>query len=351
MAVNGTVNGTNGAHAHVSRPLRAGIYAPIPTFFLPETEDLDLESFEAHVVRLAKADVWPLLAGSMGEGLHLSHSERQTLIRSARRALDAEGLQDVPIVAGTGTGSTRETVELCNEAAAAGADYTIVITSGYFAGVLASNKPALKAFFTEVADKSPIPVIIYNYPGASGGIDLDSDVITELAVECPNICGVKLTCGNVGKLTRIAAAVSAPDFYSLHPRKNPDAPFLVLGGYADFIYSSTFVNGHGAITGLANVAPYTLAKLYDISVAAVKDTSLQPEAQRLQAIAARGDFTIAKASISGTKYLLEKLYGYGGVPRKPLPPVDPAYAESLWAHPDVQDLVQLERELSGKITH
>ena len=104
----------------------------------------------------------PLLAGSMGEAHHLSHSERVTLIKAARQALDEAGLTTVPIIAGTGAGSTRETIELCKEAAEAGADYCIVIASGYFAGVLANNRKALKAFWTEVAAKSPIPVIIYN---------------------------------------------------------------------------------------------------------------------------------------------------------------------------------------------
>ena len=84
------------------------------------------------------------------------------LIRAARRVLDEAGLTEVPIVAGTGTGSTRETIELTKEAALAGADYAIVIASGYFAGVLANNKQALKDFWEEVAEKSPIPVIIYN---------------------------------------------------------------------------------------------------------------------------------------------------------------------------------------------
>ena len=98
-------------------------------------------------------------------------------------------------------------------AAEAGADYVIVICSGYFAGALAGNRKALKAFWSEVSEKSPIPVIIYNCdsvlyyyltckilsmstttdPGAAGGIDLDSDLITELAEECPNLAGVKLT--------------------------------------------------------------------------------------------------------------------------------------------------------------
>ncbi len=96
----------------------------------------------------------------MGEAIHLTHAERKTLIQTARRALDEAGFTDVPIIAGTGTGSTRETIELCHEAAEAGADYTIVIASGYFAGAL--NPKALKTFFTDVAEKSPIPVIIYN---------------------------------------------------------------------------------------------------------------------------------------------------------------------------------------------
>ncbi|KAJ2965912.1 hypothetical protein NUW54_g13958 [Trametes sanguinea] len=82
-------NGTNGVHntletSGASRPLTPGIYAPIPTFFDSDTEELDLESFTTHVVRVAKAGVGPLLAGSMGEAHHLTHYERVSLIKSAR---------------------------------------------------------------------------------------------------------------------------------------------------------------------------------------------------------------------------------------------------------------------------
>jgi L-threo-3-deoxy-hexylosonate aldolase len=66
------------------------------------------------------------------------------------------------------------------------------------------------------------------------------------------------SCGNVGKLTRICATVSDPSFSQQYPRKNPNAPFLVLGGFADFILPGTFANGHGAIIGLANVAPVSI---------------------------------------------------------------------------------------------
>ncbi|ESK94538.1 dihydrodipicolinate synthetase [Moniliophthora roreri MCA 2997] len=346
MAAN-SANGVYAVNGRVSRVLKAGIYAPIPTFFL-ENEDLDLESFQKHVLRVTSAGVGPLIAGSMGEALHLSHSERVALIQAARRTLDANGFLDVPLIVGTGAGSTRETLELSIEAANAGADFAIVITSGYFAGALAGNKKALKDFFREVSEKSPIPVMIYNYPGASGGIDLDSDLITELAAECPNICGVKLTCGNVGKLTRIANVVSDPNFDAKHLRKNPNAPFLVLGGFIDFLIPSAYANAHGAITGLGNVAPHAIVELFRLSEAARKDLSHLQEAQRLQGIIARADYTIAKESIAGTKYLLEKLYGYGGVPRRPLPPIEPSAGQALWEHPHTQDLVKLERELSRK---
>ncbi|EAU88513.1 dihydrodipicolinate synthetase [Coprinopsis cinerea okayama7 len=345
MNSNGILNG----HSPIVRPLKPGIYAPIPTFFLPESEDLDLPTFERHLAKVAAAGVGPLIAGSMGEAIHLSPDERITLIRTARKVLDEAGFVDVPIIAGTGAASTRETVQLTRQAAEAGADYAIVIASGYFAGALATNRQALKDYWTEVSEKSPIPVMIYNYPGASSGIDLDSDFIVDLAMTCPNICGVKLTCGNVGKLTRIAEAIAEPSFTTKYPRKNSAAPFLVLGGFADFLLPSAFVEGHGAIIGLANLAPYSTVKLFQLSEESKKDPSLLPEAQRIQGIVARGDFTIAKASISGTKYLLEKVYGYGGLTRRPLPPITPEAASAIWEHPHTQALVQLERELSGKL--
>jgi 4-hydroxy-2-oxoglutarate aldolase len=98
----------------------------------------------------------------MGEAIHLSHAERVALIRAARNTLDRADLRHVPVIAGTGAGSTRETIELCQQAAEAGVDYAIVIASGYFAGVLSGNKRALKSFWTDVSRESPIPVLIYN---------------------------------------------------------------------------------------------------------------------------------------------------------------------------------------------
>lgn len=89
-------------------------------------------------------------------------------------------------------------------------------------------------------------------------------------------------------------------------------------------------------------------KLFNISSTTsllASPSSLQ-EAQQLQTVIARGDATIAAASISGTKYLLEKIHGYGGNPRRPLPPIDKEKGEKLWEHEDVRDLLAVETKLA-----
>lgn len=98
----------------------------------------------------------------------------------------------------------------------------------------------------------------------------------------------------------------------------------------------------------SSVQQNAINHLFKLTEASQKDLALLPEARRIQGIVARADFTIAKASISGTKYLLEKLYGYGGLPRKPLPPIDAGAARNLWEHPHTQAALTLERELTGK---
>lgn len=145
--------------------LPKGIYTPLPTFF-DDQEDLDYVAFSNHVKFIASAGTVPVIAGSMGEAVHLSHDERSQLIRTCRSTLDDCGLSNIPVVAGIGAASTRETIQLAHEAAEAGADFVMVIPPGYYAGALsAENKNSLKQFFLDVADTSRLPVILYNFVG------------------------------------------------------------------------------------------------------------------------------------------------------------------------------------------
>ncbi|KAJ9093472.1 hypothetical protein QFC19_008331 [Naganishia cerealis] len=331
------------------RELKPGVWAPIPTFF-DANEEIDVPTFTGHVVRLAQANVWPVICGSMGEAHHLTNEERVTLIKAARQALDQNGLKDTPIMAGTGTGATKLTIQLTKEAAEAGADFSIVIASGYYAGAL--SQAALKKFFVDVADASPIPVMVYNYPGAAGGIDLDSDTIIQIAQESSNICGVKLTCGAVGKLTRITAATTSAEFLKKYPRKVQSAPFLTLGGFADFILPSVLGGkAHGAIMGLANVYPYGLAKLFKSSSELIgsSDSERLNAALHLQGLASEADWAFCQVGISGTKWFLEKTRGYGGVPRLPILPFDEkAKGEWLVSHEGAKAFLEVEKKLEAQ---
>lgn len=82
-------------------------------------------------------------------------------------------------------------------------------------------------------------------------------------------------------------------------------------------------------------------------MASVQDPTVLAEAQRIQGIVARGDATVANSGVSGTKFILEKLQGYGGIPRSPLPPISTDAADALWKHSHVQELVALEKQLSA----
>lgn len=104
-----------------------------------------------------------VVLGTNGEAHHVSRSERTALISSARKALDENGFEDRPLLVGTGGGSARETVELCGEARDAGASHAIVIYPGYF-NFTKPSRATVEDFFVRVFDKSPIPVMVYNFP-------------------------------------------------------------------------------------------------------------------------------------------------------------------------------------------
>ncbi|WVQ77719.1 hypothetical protein IAR50_007409 [Cryptococcus sp. DSM 104548] len=343
-------NGTNGSTPH-KRVLQPGVWAPIPSFF-DANEDLDIPTFQKHVVDLAKVGMQPVVCGSMGEAFHLTDDERVTLFKAAREALDSAGLQDTVLIAGTGGNSTRATIALSKLAASAGADVAIVIPPGYFAGAL--SPLALKTFFSEVASASPIPVMLYNYPSAAGGTDLSSDLVEEIAKASPNVCGIKLTCGAVGKLTRITAATTAPEFKEQYPRAdvgvNPE--FLTLGGFADFLAPAVLGGrGHGAIMGLGNIYPRSIAKLFQLShsIASSPHPSAADlkSALALQDLVSGADASFAKAGIAGTKWYLQKHNGFPSARlRHPLLEFTAEQGAALEKDEAVLRLIKVEKKLA-----
>ncbi|KAL2756075.1 hypothetical protein ACRALDRAFT_2123009 [Sodiomyces alcalophilus JCM 7366] len=306
----------------VARPLIPGIYVPTVAFFRSD-DSIDVETTASHATRLARAGVAGLVThGSNGEAVHLDRAERQLVTRTTRNALDAAGKSHIPLIVGCGAQSTRETIQLCKDAAASGGDYTLVLPPAYYGSLLSTDH--ILQYFRDVADASPIPVLVYNFPGVCSGLDLSSDVIIALA-DHPNIVGVKLTCGNTGKLARIAAATSTTTTLPTSPSKKTtqsthaaaDAattqqPFRTFGGSVDFTLQTLVVGGQGIIGGTANIAPRACVRLMDLW-----ERGELAEARELQAIVARGDWTAIQGGFVSVKAALAEFYGYGGEPRKP----------------------------------
>lgn len=310
------------------RPLQAGIYVPTVCFF-KDNEDLDLETIASHAVRLARAGIKGLTTqGSNGESVMLSRREKQLVTHTTRQALDDAGFTDMPIIAGCGAQSTREVIELCEEAYSAGADYALVLPPSYYGSL--HNKDTVKSFFTDIADASPVGIFIYNFPPAAGGIDLNSDVIVELSKH-PNIVGCKLTCGNTGKLNRIAAQTRPITASNTNG-------FFVGGGSCDFTTQTAIGGGSGIIGGFANIAPKASVKLWRLM-----EEGKYAEAQKLQAKVAAGDWAAIQGGLISVKCGLQSHFGYGGYARRPLP--RPGKDEVKRWREAFEEIVTLEKSL------
>ncbi|KAK5092340.1 hypothetical protein LTR70_003973 [Exophiala xenobiotica] len=323
-----STNGTNGTRPQ--RQLKPGINVPLVAFFQPETEDIDVESTKKHAIRLAQAGLTSLtVQGSNGEAVHLTREERSLVTKTVREALDSAGFEHVPVVVGCAAQSVRESVLYCKDAYEAGGDYALVLPPNYYKAAMTDQ--VLIDYFLNLADESPIPIVIYNYPGAVAGIDLNSDQIIRLAKH-PKIVGCKLTCGNTGKLARVASAVNAAT------STQENSGWMCMGGSADFTLQTLIAGGSGIITGLGNVTPKACVKVFDLYKAGKVE-----EAQKLQAIVARGDWAVISGGVVGTKSGMESWYGYGGEARRPLPrrtkEDDTKYKEML------KEVVDLENSL------
>lgn len=302
-----------------------GIYTPLVTFF-HEDESVDFESTKLHVQRMVSGGVSGLvLQGSNGEAPHLTHAERKLLIRTIRNHLDSLDHPETQLIVGCGGPSVRETLIYISEAKDSGADFVLVLPPAYW--VSAMTPAILERFFGAVADESPLPVLIYNFPAVTGGIDISSDTVIRLAKAHPNIVGVKLTCGNVGKLQRISSSLPTDTF----------APF---GGKSDFFLPALVTGSHGIIAALANIAPKVHVKLLKLYT----DGNLKA-AQDLQVKLSHADWALSKVGVTGVKAVVAHSFGYGsGRGRRPLGVTSVGDIDAGVLEP-LQEVVELEKTL------
>src|SRR6202040_662990 len=160
-----------------------GIFPPITTPFYPDG-NVYFKKLEHNVERYSRTPVAGVVVlGSTGEAVMLSDSERRDVLESAREAAAPSKV----LIAGTGIESAIETLRLTEYAAELGYDVAMVRTPHYYKKQMASEN--ILAFYRMVADRSPIPVIVYNFPQATG-YDIPAEGMIELG-EHPNLIGIK----------------------------------------------------------------------------------------------------------------------------------------------------------------
>jgi 4-hydroxy-tetrahydrodipicolinate synthase len=176
--------------------------------------------------------------GTTGESPTLSHDEHRRVVDIVVEA--ARGR--IPVVAGTGSNSTREAIGLTQHAAAAGAAGALVVNPYY-------NKPTqegLYRHFRAVAESSDLPILVYNIQGRTA-VNVETDTMARLVRDCPNIVGVKEASGSLDQMTQVILACG-PDFTVLSGDDNITLPLMSVGG-------------RGVVSVIANIVPRDVADM------------------------------------------------------------------------------------------
>jgi len=175
--------------------LLSGIFPPITTPFYPDGE-VYYKKIESNVERYSRTPVAGIVVqGSTGEAILLSDQERRDVLKAALAAAAPNKV----MIAGTGSESAHETLRLTEYAAELGYDTAMIRTPHYYKKqMLPAN---LLAFYRTVADRSALPIIIYNFPQATG-YDIPAEVVIELAGH-PNVIGIKESSGDLRKVKQM----------------------------------------------------------------------------------------------------------------------------------------------------
>ena len=241
---------------------------------------VDEPAFVALVERQIEAGAHGLVpVGTTGETATLSHKEHRRVITLTVEVAAGR----VPVIAGAGSNSTAEAIELVGHAMASGADAALVVTPYY-------NRPSQEGLFQHyaaIAGAVDIPLIVYNVPSRTS-VDIANDTLARLSA-LPNIVGIKDATGDMGRASQQRHQIG-PDWIML----SGDDP-SALGYMAH--------GGHGCISVTANVAPGPCARFFDACLASDWKAALALQDRLIRLHKA----LFADASPAPTKFALARL--------------------------------------------
>jgi len=281
----------------------SGIYTPFVTPFHAD-DTLDEWGLRRNIQRWMETPLTGLVAlGSNGEAPQLDDDEADRILDITREEMPP----DRPLIGGTGRESTKATISATKRAAAYGVDAVLVRTPSFFKSQMTSD--VFVRHFSEVADASPVPVLLYNVSMFTG-VNLLPDAVEALAKH-PNIIGMKESGAD---LAQIADYVG----------RTPD-DFTVLAGSASTLFHSLTAGCDGAILALAALLPDKCVRMWTL----VQEGKLE-EARALQ----RTLLPLARSvggvyGVPGLKAALGLLGFAGGYPRPPLRPAGAPAVDSI----------------------
>ena len=220
----------------------SGVYPALTTPF-HEDGSIDFETFREHVRWVEAQGVHGVVpCGTTGESATMTHDEHVEVIEAAVEAVD-----EVPVIAGSGSNNTREALDLSRRAADAGADGLLLISPYY-------NKPepaGMEEHFLTVADEVDLPQVVYNVPSRTGrNVEVDSTV--RLAAH-ENITGYKAASGDLGQISEII-------------ERTRDEEFTVLSGDDGVTLPVMSMGGTGTISVAANVEPSRTSRMVEYAL-------------------------------------------------------------------------------------
>lgn len=208
-----------------------GVYPAMTTPFR-EDESIDFDQLRSDARRLEEAGVDGVVPmGSTGESATVTHDEHVDVVEAVVEAVD-----DIPVIAGSGSNNTREALELSQRCADVGADALLLITPYY-------NRPEQRGLiehYRTLADAVDLPQIVYNVPGRTGR-NIEPDTAVALASH-ENIRAYKAASGDMGQISEVI-------------ERTRDEDFAVLSGDDAMTLPVLSVGGTGTISVVANIEP------------------------------------------------------------------------------------------------
>jgi 4-hydroxy-2-oxoglutarate aldolase len=285
-----------------NREKLSGVFAPVVTPFMDDVPDLDALAF--NLTKLRQTGLTGYLAlGSNGEARSLTDEERILVLE-----VFAQEKGDKVVMVGTGSESTRDTIEKSRVGAQMGFDYVSVLTPHYFPKQI--DGPALLRYYERIAESVSVPVLLYNAPQFAAGVQIPPQTVAQLAHH-PNIAGMKDSAG-IGPARFLA-------------NLDPLDDFSVLAGSIDFLYSALHMGATGGVISLANVVPDACVELYQLFVQGNYD-----RARELSLGLIRLNQAISGAwGVAGVKAAMDIVGLRGGRPREPLMPLSTEAADQI----------------------